>query len=81
VVLTDAWNASGPDNGAASVQARSSAGARLDAVRETRLAVGYQLTRWSIGLMGAIGLEPSAGDFHPQQGNPDAVPADRIGQP
>lgn len=81
VVLTDAWSASGPGNGAASVQARSSAGARLDAVRETRLAIGYQLTRWSIGLMGAIGLEPSAGDFRPQQGNPDAVPADRLGQP
>src|SRR5690606_24464552 len=44
VVLTDAWNASGPDNGAAGVLARASAGSRLDAVREARLAVGYQLT-------------------------------------
>ena len=80
VLLTDAWNASGPDNGAASVLVRSSAGSRLDSLRETRLAVGYQLTRWSIGLVGAIGLEPSAGDFRPGQGDPDAVPADRIGQ-
>jgi len=81
VVLTDAWNASGPDNGAASVLARSSAGSRLDSLRETRLTIGYQLTRWSVDLMGAIGLEPSAGDFRARQANPDAVPADRIGQP
>ena len=81
VVLTDAWNASGPENGPASVLARSDAGSKLDALRETRLAVGYQLTRWSIGLMGAIGLEPAASHFRPHQGDPDAVPADRIGQP
>lgn len=81
VVLTDAWNASGPDNGPESVQARSGAGARLDGLRETGLAAAYRLTRWSIGLMGAIGLEPAASDFRPQQANPDAIPADRIGQP
>lgn len=81
VVLTDAWNASGPDGGPESVLARSGAGARLDGLRETGLSAAYRLTRWSIGLMGAIGLEPTAADFRPQQANPDAIPADRIGQP
>jgi len=80
-ILTDAWQASGPQGGAASVAARVDAGARLDALREARLTVGYQLTRWAIDLMGALGLEPSAPDFRYHQADPDAVPADRIGQP
>jgi len=31
--------------------------------------------------MGALGLEPSARDFRYHEADPDAVPADRIGQP
>lgn len=81
VVLTDAWNASGPGGGPASVSARVAAGAQLDSLREARLAVGYQLTRWSIDLMGAIGLEPSASQFRHRHTDPDSVPADRLGQP
>jgi hypothetical protein len=80
-ILTDAWQASGPQGGAASVAARVESGARLDALREARLSVGYQLTRWAIDLMGALGLEPSARHFRYHQADPDAVPADRIGQP
>lgn len=80
-ILTDAWQASGPQGGAASVAERVDAGARLDALREARLTLGYQLTRWAIDLMGALGLEPSAPDFRYHQADPDAVPADRIGQP
>lgn len=80
-ILTDAWQASGPQGGAASVAERVDAGARLDALREARLTLGYQLTRWAIDLMGALGLEPSAPDFRYHEADPDAVPADRIGQP
>jgi len=80
-ILTDAWQASGPQGGAASVAERVDAGARLDALREARLTLGYQLTRWAIDLMGALGLEPSARDFRYHEADPDAVPADRIGQP
>ena len=79
VILADAWQASGPKEGAASVRARIEAGARLDPLREGRLTVGYQLTRWAIDLMGAVGLEPAAGDFRYHEADPEAVPADRIG--
>jgi hypothetical protein len=80
-ILSDAWGASGPQGGVASVASRSAAGARLDTLRETRISAGYQLTRWTLDLMGATGLEPSAGDFQYHGADPDAVPLDRIGQP
>lgn len=80
-ILTDAWAASGPQGGPASVAARTEAGSRLDGLREARLTIGYQLTRWAIDLMGAIGLEPAADQFRYHQADPDAVPGDRVGQP
>lgn len=80
-ILSDAWAASGPSGGPASVAIRTDAGSRLDTLRESRLRIGYQLTRWSIDLMGAIGLEPQAGEFRYHQADPDAIPADRLGQP
>lgn len=80
VVLADTWMASGPGPGTASVAGRVAAGSRLDAVRETGLAAGYQLTRWSIDLMHSVGLEP-AGSPGSAQADPDAIPPDRIGQP
>ncbi|MFP5405964.1 MAG: hypothetical protein ACLGHY_06365, partial [Gammaproteobacteria bacterium] len=80
-ILSDAWLASGPRDGEASTAARTDAGARLDALRETRITAGYQLTRWALELMGAVGLEPSAGDFRYHAADPGVVPADRVGSP
>lgn len=80
VVLSDTWMASGPLAGTASVAARVTAGSQLDGLRESRLAIGYQLTRWSIDLMHAVGLE-AAGSPSSSQANPDVVPEDRIGKP
>lgn len=80
VVLSDTWMASGPAAGPTSVATRVAAGSRLDAVRETGLSAGYQLTRWSIDLMHSVGLEP-AGSPGSAQANPDAIPQDRVGQP
>lgn len=81
VILADAWQASGPRGEAGSVEARSGAGARLDPLREGRLTVGYQLTRWAIDLMGAFGLEPAARQFRYHEIDPGAIPADRVGAP
>lgn len=79
-VLTDAWAASGPRGpGDASVRARVAAGSRVDAVHEAQFAIGYQLTRWSLGLMDVAGLEPAASSFRPHDTDVDRVPADRIG--
>lgn len=80
-ILTDTWQASGPRLGAASVAARADAGARLDALREMRLTTGYQLTRWALDLVGAVGLEPAASSFRYHQVEPDVIPDDRIGHP
>lgn len=80
-ILSDAWGASGPHGDVASVDSRTEPGARLDTLRETRISAGYQLTRWTLDLMGATGMEPFARDFQYHGGDPDAVPLDRIGSP
>ena len=78
-VLFDAWNASGPYGSAAGrVEPRVEQGSRLDPVHQAQIAVGYQLTRWTLELMGVAGLEPSAGSFKPHHVDVDRVPADRI---
>jgi hypothetical protein len=48
-------------------------------VHEAQFAIGYQLTRWSLALMDAAGLEPAASSFRPHDTDVDRVPADRIG--
>lgn len=78
-ILTDAWNASGPyGTESHRVEARVEPGSRLDAALETRVALGYQLTRWTLELMDLAGLEPQASSFTPHQVDADLVPADRI---
>lgn len=78
-VLTDAWNASGPyGSDPGRVEARVEQGSRLDPVHQAQIAVGYQLTRWTLELMNLAGLEPSAGAFTPHHVDVDLVPADRI---
>ncbi len=78
-IVADAWNASGPYGSAADrVQARVEQGSRLDPVHQAQIAVGYQLTRWTLGLMELAGLEPGAAAFTPQRIDVDRVPADRI---
>jgi len=78
-VLTDAWDASGPYGSAAErVEARVEQGSRLDPVHQAQLAVGYQLTRWTLDLMHLAGLEPSAASFRPHYVDVDLVPGDRI---
>lgn len=78
-VLTDAWHASGPYGSEAHrVDSRVAQGSRLDALHETAFALGYQLTHWSIGLMQAAGIEPSAASFRPYHVDVDRVPADRV---
>jgi len=78
-VLSDAWNASGPYGSEASrVEARVEQGSRLDPVHQAQIAVGYQLTRWTLELMNLAGLEPSASAFTPHHVDVDLVPADRI---
>lgn len=79
-VLTDAWHASGPyGNAAHRVEARVGQGSRIDPLHETQIALGYQLTRWTLALMDLAGLEPEASSFRPQWIDVDLVPADRIG--
>jgi hypothetical protein len=80
-ILSDNWQASGPSAGPASVAARVNAGARLDSIRETRLDVGYQLSRWALDLAGGLGLEPAAGSFRYHAFDPQVIPADRVGAP
>jgi hypothetical protein len=80
-ILTDTWQGSGPREGPRSLESVVAQGARLDALRELRLDAGYRLTRWSIDLMGAIGLEPSASSFRHGTADPDALPPDRVGEP
>jgi len=78
-VLTDAWHASGPYGSEAHrVDSRVAQGSRLDTLHETAFALGYQLTHWSIGLMQAAGIEPSAASFRPYRVDVDRVPADRV---
>ncbi|MCO5108382.1 MAG: hypothetical protein M9907_15070 [Burkholderiaceae bacterium] len=79
VVLSDAWNASGPYGQAAGrVEPRVEQGSRLDPVHQAQIALGYQLTQWTLDLMHLAGLEPSAGAYTPQHVDVDRVPADRI---
>ncbi len=78
-VLTDAWNASGPYGAEPHrVQARVERGSRIDALHRAEIALGYQLTRWTLDLMDLVGLEPSASAFTPQWIDVDRVPPDRI---
>jgi hypothetical protein len=78
-VLTDAWNASGPyGNAAHRVEARVGQGSSIDPLHETEIALGYQLTRWTLALMDLAGLEPEASSFRPQWIDVDLVPPDRI---
>ena len=78
-VLFDAWNASGPYGSAAGrVEPRVEQGSRLDPAHQAQIALGYQLTRWTLELMRLAGLEPSAGSFRPQHVDVDRVPDDRI---
>ncbi len=78
-VLSDAWNASGPyGNAPGRVEMRVEQGSRLDPVHQAQIAIGYRLTRWTLGLMDLAGLEPSAGAFTPHHVDVDLVPADRI---
>lgn len=78
-VLTDAWQASGPYGSEAHrVEARVAQGSRLDAVLEARLALGYQLTHWTLALQEVAGVEPSASAFRPYYVDVDRVPPDRI---
>ena len=79
-ILGDPWNASGPYGAAPhSVQSRVQRGSRLDPVRETAFDLGFQLTKWSLGLMGAISLESTAREFRHREVDVDRVPADRVG--
>lgn len=78
-VLTDAWDASGPYGSSADrVEARVEQGSRLDPVHQAQIAVGYQLTRWTLELMDLAGLEPGASSFRPHYVDVDLVPGDRI---
>ncbi len=79
-ILTDAWNASGPYGGARdSVETRVAQGASVLGVWEASVDARHALTRGFIGLMGAIGLEPSAGQFRYHDADVDVVPSDRVG--
>ncbi len=80
-LVTDAWNASGPYGSEPhTVRSRVEAGQRVDPVHEAAFRAGYRLTRWSMQLMDAAGLEPRASDFRPHETDVDLVPVDRIGR-
>ena len=77
-ILTDAWNATGPYGAdARTVQSRVGQGKALLPAYEATLDARYLPTRGFMGLMGAIGLEPSAGAFRYHDADVDLVPPDR----
>lgn len=80
-ILTDAWNASGPEGAAPdSVQSRVAAGGSLPQLHEATLDARHALTRGLISAMGAIGLEPAADRFRYRVIDVDRIPADRLGR-
>lgn len=81
VVLTDAWNASGPQGAAAdSVQTRVEAGARVPLV-EPALRAAWLPMRALLAAGGLLGFESSARQLEPYAIDMDIVPPDRLGAP
>jgi len=79
VVLTDAWNASGPSGSALdSVSARVEAGARVPLI-EPALRAAWLPVRALAATAGLLGFESSARQFNPYAIDVDVVPADRLG--
>jgi hypothetical protein len=80
VLLTDAWNASGPQGPAAdSVQTRVEAGARVPGI-EPALRAAWLPMRALLGAGGLLGFESSARAFEPYAIDMDVVPPDRLGE-
>lgn len=81
VVLTDAWNASGPSGSVAdSVSTRVDAGARVPLI-EPALRAAWLPVRTLAATAGFLGFESSARRFDPYSIDVDVVPADRLGHP
>jgi len=80
-VLTDAWQASSAQGGAAdSTETRVRRGAWPDALWEASLEAREAPARLFLGVMDAVGLEPMAGRFRPREVDVRILPPDRSGE-
>jgi hypothetical protein len=81
VLLTDAWNASGPSGAASdSVSSRDDAGARVPLL-EPALRAAWLPMRALLAAGGLLGFESVAKQFEPYSIDVDIVPPDRLGEP
>jgi hypothetical protein len=81
VLLTDAWNASGPTGAASdSVLSRVDAGARVPLI-EPALRAAWLPMRALLAAGGLLGFESVAKQFEPYSIDVDIVPPDRLGEP
>jgi hypothetical protein len=79
VLLTDAWNASGPTGAASdSVLSRVDAGARVPLI-EPALRAAWMPMRALLAAGGLLGFESVAKQFEPYSIDVDIVPPDRLG--
>lgn len=78
-ILTDDWSASralGPEPD--TLESRVALGQRLDPLHEAAQPLAYQLTLWSIDLMGMLSLEAKAGSFRYHHSDVSLLPPDRV---
>jgi hypothetical protein len=79
-VLTDAWNASGPDGDAPdSVATRVDAGAQVPGA-DPLIEAGWLGVRGLLGLAGLLRIEPAANALRWREIDVDLVPPDRVGR-
>jgi len=79
-ILTDDWSASRAlGTEADTLQSRVALGQQLDSIHEAAQPIAYQLTLWSIQLMGMISLEGRAPHFRYHESDVTLLPPDRIG--
>ncbi len=79
-ILTDDWSASKPQGSeSTTVESRVNQGKRLAGPLETAQDVAYLAVRASIAIMGALGLDNSAGSFRYHDIDMDLIPPDRRG--
>lgn len=77
-ILTDGWNASGPDRGAESVHARVDRGWRVNKTLDKVIRAGYAGTKLFIRGMALLFLEDQADEFKHQEIPMDEIPSDRL---
>ena len=78
-ILVDDWSAAraiGPEPD--TLQSRVAQGQRIDPLHEAAQPIAYQLTIWSIQLMGMIGLEGQARHFRYHDSDVALLPPDRV---